>query len=533
MAVFVSLALATLLSEDLTSIGAGLLIQRGEIGIATGVFACTLGIFVGDLGLWAVGRVMGRAALASPRMARRLRHGRMEELRRWLDRHAAGAIVGSRFLPGTRLPLYVLAGVLELPAAVFVKWSLLAVALWTPTVVLFTATLSDAFVPRLASVAGLGWTPRLLVAALVLLLLHAGRSLASASRRARLAARIARWSRWEFWPMWLFYAPVTIWVAVLALRHRGLGTVTAANPGMPDGGTLGESKFDILSRLPADSVIPSVLIRPGSAREREAALEQHVASAGWSLPLVLKPDVGQRGRGVKLARGWDDVRAYFSRVSTAVVAQPFHPGPFEAGVFYYRMPGDARGRIFSITDKQFPVVVGNGVSTLEQLIWSHPRCRLQAGTFLARLDDRLGQVPDRGAPVPLGIAGNHAQGATFRDGRHLITPALERRVDGIARAFGGFFVGRFDIRYRDIEAFKAGTDLAIVELNGATAESTIIYDPATSLLDAYRHLFEQWSIVFAIGAANRAAGAPVSSARRLVELVRAHAAAEDVFVVSD
>jgi hypothetical protein len=135
--------------------------------------------------------------------------------------------------------------------------------------------------------------------------------------------------------------------------------------------------------------------------------------------------------------------------------------------------------------------------------------------------------------MPLAVAGNHAQGTLFRDGRHLWTPALERRIDEIARAYPGFWVGRFDVRYDDVNAFKAGRSLAIVELNGATAESTDIYDPDRSLLSAYRRLFQQWSIVFAIGAANRAAGAAVTPTRRLIELVRAHLTRTPAFELSD
>jgi hypothetical protein len=333
--------------------------------------------------------------------------------------------------------------------------------------------------------------------------------------------------------MWLFYAPVGMWVLYLASRYRGLSTMTAANPGIPDGGTVGESKFDILSKLPADCVIPSVLVASGELRDRISRLEAHIELAGWSFPIVLKPDVGQRGAGVKLARSMTDVTAYLSHVTNPVVVQPYHPGPFEAGVFYYRRPGWSAGRILSITDKHFPVIVGDGVSTVEELIWAHPRYRLQADTFLARHSDALDSVPRPDARFHLGMAGNHCQGTLFLDGRHLITPALERRIDDIARTFDGFYVGRFDIRYGDVDRFKAGTDLAIVELNGATAESTNIYDPKMSLLDAYRQLFRQWSIVFSIGAANRAAGARVTSHRRLFELVRAHLRATTPFPIAD
>jgi len=149
---------------------------------------------------------------------------------------------------------------------------------------------------------------------------------------------------------------------------------------------------------------------------------------------------------------------------------------------------------------------------------------MQADTFLRRHRETVAVVLPEGQRFQLAIAGNHAQGTLFKDGAHLLTPALRRRIDAIARSYPGFFVGRFDVRYGDVERFKSGDDLAIVELNGATAESTNIYDPDGTLRNAYRTLFRQWSIVFAIGAANRDKGAPVTPLRRLVELARTHVA---------
>lgn len=312
MLILISLAFGTLVSEDLACITAGLLIQRGQISVAFGILACTVGIFVGDVGLWVVGRLFGRAALGWPWMRRRLQHPGAEKMCLWLHRHAAGAIVSSRFLPGTRLPLYVTAGVLKLPVRVFAVWTLVAALLWTPALVLVAAGVGDGINPgtrlcwwsgqrhsteepavfsrrsdarglhtseqqvsaRVSPTSVVGWAPTLVVVAVILLLLQGGRHLATSSRRARLTDRLARWSRWEFWPMWPFYAPVAVWVAWLSLRHRGLSTMTAANPGMPDGGTVGESKFEILSRLPADCIVPSVLVPAGATADRLSVLEQ-------------------------------------------------------------------------------------------------------------------------------------------------------------------------------------------------------------------------------------------------------------------
>jgi hypothetical protein len=253
----------------------------------------------------------------------------------------------------------------------------------------------------------------------------------------------------------------------------------------------------------------------------------------WPYPLVLKPDVGQRGTGVRVARSAGEVLDYLRVVHDRVLVQPFHPGPFEAGVFYVRRPEWTCGRILCVTDKHFPAVVGDGRSSVEALVWSHSRYRMQARTFLRRLADRRYAIPAAGECVSLGIAGNHAQGAMFTDGQQLITPQLESRIDDLARRFDGFFIGRFDIRYTDREAFMAGRDLAIVELNGATAECTNIYDPAGTLRSAYKQLFVQWKLVFEIGAANRRAGGRATSGRRLLALVLAHLAARAPLPLSD
>ena len=107
----------------------------------------------------------------------------------------------------------------------------------------------------------------------------------------------------------------------------------------------------------------------------------------------------------------------------------------------------------------------------------------------------------------------------FRDGSHFITPELERAVDAIARHFPGFYIGRFDVRYTDVAAFRAGRDLAVVELNGATSESTNLYDPSWSLVAAYRTLFRQWSLLYRIGDANCRRGHAPTTIRELLQLV--------------
>ena len=176
MVTFLSLMFGTLVSEDLACVAAGLLIQRGRVEASSAVLACTLGIFVGDVGLWAIGRTCGSTVLAWPRVARRLQPNRFHEFRSWLDRHAGWAIVASRFLPGSRLPLYVIAGIVELPGIVFAGWALLGTLLWTPALVLLTAIGGDAFIGRISSLIGSAWMADIGAAVVIMALLRSLRA---------------------------------------------------------------------------------------------------------------------------------------------------------------------------------------------------------------------------------------------------------------------------------------------------------------------------------------------------------------------
>jgi membrane protein DedA with SNARE-associated domain len=510
-----ALAAATLASEDLACLAAGLLSREGRIAPAAAIGGCAAGIAIGDMGLWAAGRLIGPRVLAWKSIARRIPPAARGRAAAWLGDHLALSIFAARFAPGSRTAFFVLAGVTGQPAGPMALWTALAALVWTPLLVGAAALAGEALAPLLrgATAAGLA-AAVLLPAGFVLWRRRPPRS----ARPFRVPASLARLIRWEYWPAWVLYLLLVPWIALLALRHRGFGTVASANPGIPGGGFVGESKSAILEGLASDAVLPFVLLGPGDPGARLRQLTGSMKTRGWDWPLVLKPDAGQRGTAVRVIRDAAQAAAYLARHPAAVMAQVYHPGPFEAGIFYCRMPGETRGRIFSITDKVFPIIHGDGRRNLEDLIDDHPRHRLQASVFLRRLGEGARRVPAAGEAVRLAESGNHCQGTMFRDGGRLLTPELEASVDAIARSHPGFFFGRFDVRYACEEELKAGRGFGIVELNGVTSESTNIYDPSWSVWRAWRTLARQWDVLFRIGAANRRAG---HQATRGSELLRA------------
>ena len=81
---FAGLVVATFVSEDAACVAAGLLVQRGQMSAGAAVGACAVGIFLGDAGLWALGRFGRRAAVHWPAVADRLLPGRTARVRDWL-----------------------------------------------------------------------------------------------------------------------------------------------------------------------------------------------------------------------------------------------------------------------------------------------------------------------------------------------------------------------------------------------------------------------------------------------------------------
>jgi hypothetical protein len=347
-------------------------------------------------------------------------------------------------------------------------------------------------------------------------------TLATWRGRRLLLSTWRRMTRWEFWPLWVFYPPVVLYIIWLGFRHRSPLLFTCANPAIPGGGLAGESKHAILGGLGNGGLVGRNLLLPdGEGPGRFERLEAFMQSEGLHWPVVLKPDVGERGLGVAFVRSRNEALDYLERARFPVIAQERLAGP-EFGVFYYRLPGEDQGRVFAITEKHFPEVVGDGVHTLEELILADDRAVGSARAFLRRHADRLDWVPFLGQTVPLTELGTHSRGALFLDGAHLLTPELETAIDGLSRGYEGFWFGRYDLRVPDTAALRSGAGFKILELNGVSSEATSIYDPAHNVGHAWRTLFQQWRIAFEIGKRNRALGARPTSLREILRLVRHH-----------
>ena len=322
-----------------------------------------------------------------------------------------------------------------------------------------------------------------------------------------LSSKFRRAIRWEFWPMWFFYLPIVAYIIYLVIRFRGL-TFLSVNPGLPMSGLIGERKAQSLFQLQGSPYLArfELLDSNPSIEKRVIQAQEIMKRLSVSYPVVLKPDFGQRGADVAVIRSDEALRDYLLKTTTSVLVQEHIEGE-EFGVFYMNYPKESRSQIYSITEKTFPVVIGNGKHSLEELLMNNSRTHYMAEFLLNLHADKLERVLADNERFKVVEIGSHCRGSVFLDGNQYITPELEKTITQISQKIEGFNFGRYDIRVENTELLSAGKGFKVLEVNGVTSESTNVYDPSNSVVDAYKILFRQWREAFEIGKQSIASGA--------------------------
>lgn len=295
------------------------------------------------------------------------------------------------------------------------------------------------------------------------------------------------------YPVWIF----------LSLRARSFFFFSAANPSIANGGFLGESKKDIHNIMPPELYPRTRHFAKGTAALTVLAI---LKENGFNFPLIGKPDMGGRGRGVKILKNEQDVLLYAGAAQLDFHVQEFIDFPYEAGIFWYKYPDEKRGRISGIVRKEFLTVYGDGSSTMRELLQRETKSLLQLGSLERMYGDELNTVLKKGEKKLLVPYGNHARGAKFLDDSHLADEQLTETLNTICERIQNFYFGRLDIRYKDWEELKRGRDFSVIEVNGAGAEPTHIYDPRHNLFFAWKEIIRHWIILWKVSRQNHRRG---------------------------
>jgi hypothetical protein len=331
---------------------------------------------------------------------------------------------------------------------------------------------------------------------------------------ASLRRFFIRLTAWEYWPFALIYAPVFLYWAWMSWKARSFFFFSTANPSIHNAGFLMESKQQIYDLMPDGSYPKTVYCPKGRP---VIAIRQSLAEQGLQFPLIAKPDIGQRGMQVSLLKDECELYFYKARSKVDFLLQEYIAYPYEAGIFYYRHPGQPKGRISGIVGKEMLAVKGDGQSTVEALLRKNDRYLLQLPVLRAAYEDLLQKIPAVGEEQLLVPYGNHSRGAKFLDWSDKVTPALEETIDALCRQVPGFYFGRLDIKFAGWEELCEGRKFSVIELNGAGSEPTHIYDPRHSIFFAWKEIIRHLRLLFDISRANagREGLAPMSTVEGL------------------
>lgn len=308
---------------------------------------------------------------------------------------------------------------------------------------------------------------------------------------------------WEYWPFEVIYAPVFIYWLYLSLKARSLFFFSAANPGIETGGLMGESKINILNKIPRHLIPKTLFVASG---EDLRHILTKLTEAGIGFPLIAKPNIGSRGFLVKKLHEPQELLNYLKQQKIDFLVQEYIAYPMEMSIMYYRFPHKTSGTISSVTLKEYLAVKGDGHSTVLQLIKNFDRAKLQLNILKQTHAHLMDKIPDAGEVVELVPIGNHCRGATFYNGNHLIDEKLIATFDHISHQLDGIYFGRFDLKCADLQGLKQGDSFTILELNGVGAEPAHIYDPSYRLFQAIKDILSQWNVIYQISVYNKRRG---------------------------
>ena len=278
-----------------------------------------------------------------------------------------------------------------------------------------------------------------------------------------------------------------------------------------------ESKKEIYDLIPKQYYPKTIKATIGTALQD---VQTRLVNVAIQFPLIAKPDIGMRGMAVQKIDTEQELQHYVTTSAVDYLVQEFIDLPNEIGIFFVRIPGEAKGKVTGIVAKEFLIVEGNGKSTLLQLIEANPRYHLQLPVLQKMYGDKLNDVLSNGEKINLVPYGNHCRGSKFIDASHWANKKINDVMNEVCLQIPQFYYGRLDLKYNTLEELEQGKNFSIIELNGAGSEPTHIYDPSHSLLFAWKEIARHFRYLYLTSKANNKKGTKYLNWKEGIEMLR-------------
>jgi len=494
--------LCTFVAEDPTCLACGLLVSQGVIDFTSAALACTVGIFIGDMVLYTLGRTLGRGALRHAPLKWIVKEHEIDQMAGWFSSpRGLLVIVSSRFIPASRVPTFVTAGLLRLSLPRLGALLFTAALVWTPVLMWLGHTFGPPFMEQFPHYKQ--YAAWIIVGSLlgIWFLTHWVLPALTWKGRREIVMKWRRLVRPSLWTASFLYLPVRLMIALVSLRLRSLTAFASANPAFGRmGGFIGDEKGALLEPFEGDPrTCPTLRLAADDTPDaRRSAAVAFAAAHGY--PLMLKPEISEEGAGLRRLADPAQLEEALLAQSEGLLLQPCLTGR-EFEVVWRRAPGSSAGVLMAVVEKSDVAVVGDGRRTLEALILADDQAVSRAELYLHLNSRRVAEVPAAGEIVTLNASGSHAHGAAHRLRPELQTDGLVAALTAYCRRFPGLHYARLDLRVAceaDLEAGK----FAVTEIGGCCHVSSVMRDPSVRLLDGYRLVWRQVRLCLQAGADN-------------------------------
>lgn len=145
------LAFISLFSEDLACVAGGLLVAGGIIDFWFAVIGACIGVLGADVILYGLGRYIGNPILGWIPFRWFIKEEDIVKAEKMYRMKGVEIIFATRFLPGTRLPVYLVSGMISVKFTFFLFYFVLAMIIWAPLLVWISALIGQPMISYIAS----------------------------------------------------------------------------------------------------------------------------------------------------------------------------------------------------------------------------------------------------------------------------------------------------------------------------------------------------------------------------------------------
>lgn len=312
--------------------------------------------------------------------------------------------------------------------------------------------------------------------------------------------KVNKWQDRGYWISKQYYWQSMGYYLYNAIKYRSLTFFSACNPALSFGGMLADNKTEAYNIIP-HRYLPKMMLF-----DANKDLHMQIEQEGLQFPVVIKPNMGYKGFAVRECRNILELSLYIEEMKgldKEWLIQEYIDKRCEYSIMYHRLPETDLYGVTSISKKEYPTVIGDGVNNIYELIKGFGNAFIDKNHLYKKWESKRNDIPSKGEKVVLHHIGNYSRGSKFYSQMGEIDSSISKAMYEVFDSTEEIYYCRFDIKADSLDEVRKG-NFMIMEINGAKSEPLHIYDPQYTFWNRVKDIREHWKLMTTIVDARRA-----------------------------